>query len=118
MLHKIDLKDVDGNDLIILNEEHCLREQVTSYFDNVTEKTLDRFSPNNIYTAIDMVAAGLGKTMLPEMAYKNQLLMPNIACCRFKEPAPKRTVALTYLKDSPKINDIKTLKKLIYSMHN
>jgi LysR family hydrogen peroxide-inducible transcriptional activator len=48
-----------------------------------------------------MVAAGLGVTLIPEMAVPVETRSADVAVVRFPAPAPSRTIGLVWRRASP-----------------
>jgi LysR family transcriptional regulator, hydrogen peroxide-inducible genes activator len=102
-----------GERLLLLEEGHCLRDQALSYCQDVGRGALASFGASSLATIIQMVANGLGVTLLPEMALPFEVHDPRIALVRFAAPEPYRTVGLAWRKTSPRKRDFVELGKLL-----
>ncbi|KZZ52955.1 hypothetical protein A3760_17500 [Oleiphilus sp. HI0122] len=71
------------------------------------------FSATSLTTLVQMVAGGLGTTLVPEMALK-QLLNQNheLASVHLNEPGPHRSIAIIMRPNYPRVTSIEALKKL------
>ena len=94
--------DVLRNERVILLEEgHCLRDQVTQVCALAFSEPSE-IQATSMATLAQMVAAGLGVTLLPECA-ENIEASPGrgIATRKFAGQSPSRTIGLVWRKSSP-----------------
>ena len=87
--------------LLLLEEGHCLRDQALGYCNldaSSPRKTLDASS---LSTLVQMVGAGLGVTLIPEMAAAVETRSANVCLSRFAEPQPRRTIGMVWRQTSP-----------------
>ena len=92
-------------DLLMLGEGHCFRDQVFEHCPALARRHHTRLGSvtegSSLETLKYMVASGLGITVLPESAVSNLDL--NLVITRpFTEPAPYRTVALAWRASFPR----------------
>ncbi|TNC91700.1 hydrogen peroxide-inducible genes activator [Thalassolituus sp.] len=92
-------------DLLMLGEGHCFRDQVFEHCPALHRKHHSRLGSvlegSSLETLKHMVATGLGITVLPESAIGN--MDESLLCIRpFKEPAPYRTVAMAWRASFPR----------------
>jgi len=92
-------------DLLMLGEGHCFRDQVLEFCPALGQKNNSRLGSvlegSSIETLKHMVATGLGITILPESAINN--LDTNMLVTKpFAGPAPTRTVALAWRASFPR----------------
>ncbi len=92
------LAHVDPERLILLQEGHCLREH-TLQSCSFQERHSAAIEASSLATLVQMVEAGLGVALLPEMAVRSRLVKPGIdggtlVARAFVKPAPQRTIAL------------------------
>jgi len=59
-----------SEDLILLEDGHCLRDQALAAFDIDPPKGEDVFAATSLHTLVQMVSSGLGVSFLPEMAVR------------------------------------------------
>ena len=78
----IDAGDLPINDLLLLTEGHCLREHALSACHLPTTSHRTSMQGTSLYTLIEMVAGGLGITLIPEMAIKSDMVMHADICLR------------------------------------
>lgn len=97
----ITLNDLEKEELLLLEDGHCLREQALEvcHLAGAHEK-LD-FHATSMETLRQMVAAGTGITLMPVMAVKPPVAhTDNLVIRPFSEPGPKRTIALVWRKST------------------
>ena len=99
--------------LLLLEEGHCLRDQTLSYCRPSEPGAQPGFGASSLSTIIQMVANGLGITVLPEISLAFEVHDPRIALLRFPEPEPTRAVALAWRRSSPRKHDFVELGKLL-----
>ena len=71
------------------------------------------FGASSLSTIIQMVANGLGITVLPEISLAFEVHDPRIVLVRFQDPEPTRAVALAWRRSSPRKRDFVELGKLL-----
>ncbi len=106
---------IADENLMLLEEGHCLRDQALTYCANLhgrSGRTSD-FGATSLTTVMQMVAAGYGVTLLPEMCTDVEVRDERIALLRFTEPQPSRTIGLLWRKTSPRKQDFAALGGLI-----
>ena len=87
--------------LLLLEDGHCLRDQALDVcrLSGAQEKT--GFRATSLETLRQMVAAGVGVTLLPALSVHDPIVQPaGIRLVRFAEPAPSRRIALVWRKSS------------------
>jgi len=99
--------------LLLLEEGHCLRDQALSFCNLRRVDNIDTFGASNLSTIVQMVANGLGMTLLPELSIKLECRQGDIRLMRFTDPQPRRVVGLAWRKSSPRKRHFADLGKLI-----
>jgi LysR family hydrogen peroxide-inducible transcriptional activator len=56
---------------------------------------------NSLSTLVQMVSAGIGVTLIPEMAVAVETRSAPVSVARLKNPQPSRTVGMVWRKKSP-----------------
>ena len=112
--------DLDPQDVLLLGEGHCFRDQVLATCPNLqsSEDGNSRMHTaaegSSLETLRHMVASGLGITILPMSAAGTASYTPNILVTRpFEAPAPSRTVALAWRASFPRYKAVEALKRAI-----
>jgi len=86
--------------LLLLEEGHCFRDQALAFckMRSPPRETLDASS---LSTLVQMVSAGIGVTLIPEMAVAVETRSAPVSVTRLKNPQPSRTVGMVWRKTSP-----------------
>ncbi len=103
---------VDEKRLLLLEEGHCLRDQALTYCNLKQVDSINTFGASSLSTIVEMVAAGLGITLLPEICIPVEERARAIKLMRFAEPEPSRTIGLAWRRSSPRAADFKALSEL------
>jgi LysR family hydrogen peroxide-inducible transcriptional activator len=91
-----------GESVLLLDEGHCLRDQALSVCSLAGAKERAGFRATSLETLRQMVAAGVGVTLLPELSVQPPVPeSEGIRLIRFAEPVPKRQLALFWRRTSP-----------------
>jgi len=102
-----------GEHAILLNVGHCFRDQVLDACPELNRQDVPTARTNSLETVRNMVASGLGVSVLPRDAltpkYHSSLVVP----VPFTRPAPSRRVALAYRKSFPRPEAIEALRAAI-----
>jgi len=104
---------VENERLLLLEEGHCLRDQALTYCSLQQVSTVNTFGVSSLSTIVEMVAAGFGITLLPEMCLNVEARSREIGLTRFVDPEPHRTVGLAWRTTSPRVGDFQELGRLI-----
>jgi LysR family transcriptional regulator, hydrogen peroxide-inducible genes activator len=99
--------------LLLLEEGHCLRDQALAFCSLRRVDNIDTFGASNLSTIVQMVANGLGMTLLPELSIDLECRRGDIKVMRFTDPEPRRIVGLAWRKSSPRKRHFIELGKLI-----
>lgn len=104
---------VEADKLLLLEEGHCLRDQALTYCSLQQSDTFNTFGASSLSTIVEMVAAGLGITLLPEISLGVESRNRDIKVMRFTDPEPSRSLGLAWRKSSPRRKDFEALAKLV-----
>ena len=87
--------------LLLLEEGHCFRDQALTFCKMGSSGTQDVMDGNSLTTLVQMVAAGFGVTLIPEMAAEFEGRIPNISIAKFHKNPPKRKIGMVWRRNSP-----------------
>ena len=87
--------------LLLLEEGHCFRDQALTFCKMGLSNTQDVMDGNSLTTLVQMVAAGFGVTLIPEMAAEFEGRIPNISIAKFHKNPPKRKIGMVWRRNSP-----------------
>ena len=91
-----------GQSILLLDEGHCLRDQALSVCSLVGAEERTGFRATSLETLRQMVASGVGVTLLPELSVEPPVPpSPDIALRHFADPAPSRQIAMFWRRSSP-----------------
>jgi LysR family hydrogen peroxide-inducible transcriptional activator len=106
--------DLDGLDLLLLEDGHCLREHAFAACSIDPNQEIDDFRATSMNTLVHMVASGIGATLLPQMAVQNELSeFHGITIVPFEEPQPSRRIGLVWRNSSPRKEEFHLMAELL-----
>jgi len=107
---RITLANLKAGDLLLLEEGHCLRDQALDVCARINLAEAGEFRATSLETLRNMVAAGAGVTLLPELATEGPLgQSAGVRIHRFKDPEPSRTVVLAWRANAARAQTIEAL---------
>lgn len=94
--------DIPTEALLLLEDGHCLRDQALASCGSLDARRLTRAGVTSLATILQLVAAGQGITLLPELFLAATPLDANrVRLRRFSDPEPHRSVGLVWRRSSP-----------------
>ena len=102
-------EDLTAHNMLLLEEGHCLRDQALTYCQNLPSPGKNALGATSLATVMQMVAAGYGVTLLPEICADVEVRDKRVRLLRFADPQPARIVGLVWRKSSPRRQDFETL---------
>ncbi len=87
--------------LLLLEEGHCFRDQALSFCDMQSAAPREMLDGSSLSTLVQMVGAGIGVTLLPDMALGVETRSADVAVQRFPAPRPARSVGMVWRKSTP-----------------
>ena len=97
----LDCSDLDNQHLLLLEEGHCLRDQALDVCHMAGAGERDGFRATSLETLRQMVAAGVGITLLPVLAVQPPVpASSDIHLLRFSGDAPHRQIAMVWRRSS------------------
>lgn len=95
------LAELSKQHLLLLEDGHCLRDQALAVCAMAGAGEKDGFRATSLETLRQMVAAGVGITLLPLLAVKPPVpVSKNIELVPFRNPPPSRKLALVWRRSS------------------
>lgn len=90
-----------SEELILLEDGHCFRDQALAAFDIAPPRGDDVFAATSLHTLVQMVSSGLGVSFLPEMAVRAGLAdAPGVVVRSIAAKAPRREIVVAWRKGS------------------
>lgn len=87
--------------LLLLEEGHCFRDQALSFCNLSASEPRELMEGSSLSTLVQMVGAGIGVTLIPEMAVALETRAASVTVSRFPAPSPKRTIGMVWRKTNP-----------------
>jgi LysR family hydrogen peroxide-inducible transcriptional activator len=87
--------------LLLLEEGHCFRDQALSFCNKQSSLPREVLDASSLSTLVQMVRAGMGVTLIPEMAMAVETRSASVSVARFRDPQPSRTIGMIWRKTSP-----------------
>ena len=104
------LGDLDGRDVLLLDEGHCLRQQTLALCEASGAGEMSGFRASSLATIAQMVAGGVGVTLLPELAVEREAAAaPSLVTIPFGVDGPARTIGLAWRGRSPRADEYHAL---------
>ena len=98
--------------LLLLEEGHCFRDQALS-FCNMQAPPREVLDASSLSTLVQMVGAGIGVTLIPEMAVAVETRSASVSVARFKNPQPSRTIGMVWRKSSPLARQLEQISEVV-----
>jgi LysR family hydrogen peroxide-inducible transcriptional activator len=98
--------------LLLLEEGHCFRDQALS-FCNLQSPPREVLDASSLSTLVQMVGAGIGVTLIPEMAVAVETRSASVSVARFKNPQPSRTIGMIWRKTSPLARQLLQISEVV-----
>lgn len=95
------LDDLPAAPLLLLEEGHCFRDQAIAACKLPPNPSGEIMEGSTLSTLVQMVGAGIGVTLIPEMAARVETRSAPVALSRLPDPAPGRRIGLVWRKRNP-----------------
>ncbi len=99
--------------LLLLEEGHCFRDQALSFCNMHASPPREVLDASSLSTLVQMVSAGIGVTLIPEMAVAVETRSAPVSVARFKNPQPSRTIGMVWRKTSPLARQLMQISEVI-----
>ena len=104
---------LEDDRLLLLEEGHCMRDQALAFCNLRRIENINTFGASSLSTLVQMVAHGLGMTLLPELAVPLESRRGDIHLMRFADPEPQRVIGLAWRRSSPRKGHFVELGQMI-----
>jgi LysR family hydrogen peroxide-inducible transcriptional activator len=108
-----DAEDLREMRLLLLEEGHCFRDQALSYCRMDATLPRDLMEGSTLSTLVQMVGAGIGVTLIPEMAVPIETRSAPVAVARLAEPRPQRTIGMVWRRTNPLSDQLRHVAGLV-----
>jgi LysR family hydrogen peroxide-inducible transcriptional activator len=110
----VKLGDLAGEDLLLLEDGHCLRDQALEVCSRIDVHENQDYRATSLETLRQMVASGWGVTLIPKLATTGPFATaPGVTFKSFGKPAPHRIVGAVWRKSSTRVKAIRSICKVI-----
>jgi Transcriptional regulator len=112
----VKVDDLNGETLLLLEDGHCLRDQALDVCSRIDVKESEDYRATSLETLRQMVAAGLGITLLPELATRGPFgTGQGLLVKQFARPVPSRNVGAVWRKSTARTEAITAVCDVIHS---
>ncbi len=99
--------------LLLLEEGHCFRDQALSFCNVGSSQPREVMEGSSLSTLVQMVSAGIGITLIPEMAVPMETRSAHVSISHFEAPAPVRSIGMIWRNASPLIKQLMPISEVI-----
>lgn len=99
--------------LLLLEEGHCFRDQALSFCNIKPNRPDGGLDGSSLGTLVQMVGAGIGVTLIPDMAISVETRSAPVCVNRFDGPAPTRTIGVVWRKTNPMGDALMDVAKIV-----
>jgi LysR family hydrogen peroxide-inducible transcriptional activator len=99
--------------LLLLEEGHCFRDQALSFCSIQTAIPREGLDGSSLSTLVQMVGAGIGVTLIPEMAVPVETKSADVSVARFDHPRPFRRVGMVWRRSSPLAPQLRKVAEIV-----
>ena len=110
--------DLEGESVLLLEEGHCLRDHAMPICKSAGMTEYADFRATSLGTLLQMVGAGIGVTLVPEMAIAGERnCNPGVIFRHFDEGGPSRSIGVAWRKSSAREEEFRALAETIRAAH-
>jgi LysR family hydrogen peroxide-inducible transcriptional activator len=111
---RVHTADLSSHELLLLEEGHCLRDHALEACSLSDLELKIPYQATSLNTIVQMVANGIGVTLLPQMALDARILSgTGVKAHRFKESGVSRSIGLMWRSNSPRSEEFGLLGDFI-----
>lgn len=105
--------DLEDAPVLLLEDGHCLRDQALDICETAGARATHQVHANSLATLVQMVANGLGVTLLPATAIPVEARAASGLVLRwFEEPRPSRSIGLVWRNGAAREKDYQALAEV------
>ncbi len=108
-----DMDTLSQMKLLLLEEGHCFRDQALSFCSLRNTLPREGLDGSSLSTLVQMVGAGIGVTLIPEMAVPVETRSASVDIAPLGAPHPMRTVGMIWRKSSAMSEKLDAIAKLV-----
>lgn len=99
--------------LLLLEEGHCFRDQALSFCRIGSARPREIMEGSSLSTLVQMVSAGIGVTLIPEMAVPIETRSAQVSIARFPAPPPSRTIGMIWRNSTPLAGQLRQIAEVV-----
>ena len=99
--------------LLLLEEGHCFRDQALAFCKMRSSPLREVLDASSLSTLVQMVSAGIGVTLIPEIAVAVETRSASVSVARFKNPQPSRTIGMVWRKTNPLARQLLQISEMV-----
>lgn len=108
--------ELGGENLLLLDIGHCFRDQVLEACHEFTRPVAPGKQGNSLETIRNMVASGMGISVLPATALMPKYSNPLVKAVDFSAPRPSRRVVLAYRQGFPRAGVVRVIREAVLKL--
>ncbi len=112
----ISVNDLAAHRLLLLEEGHCFRDQAMSFCNLNPNRRRDGLDGSSLSTLVQMVGAGIGITLIPEMAIEVETRSAAVCINRFVGVKPTRSIGVVWRATHPMETALNDLVETVRSV--
>ncbi len=101
--------------LLLLEEGHCFRDQALSFCKLQAMQPRELLDGSSLTTLVQMVGAGIGVTLIPEMAVAVETRSAPVSVVGFPPPGPSRQIGMIWRRSNPLARQLLQLAEVVKS---
>jgi LysR family transcriptional regulator, hydrogen peroxide-inducible genes activator len=114
---KINLGDIAQQELLLLEEGHCLRGHILDVCMLAGVQEQGQYHATSLETLRHMVGEGMGMTLIPELAVPAKTTKSDeVRYIEFSDPKPNRRIGMLYRKNSYREETFNNINEFIKSI--
>lgn len=99
--------------LLLLEEGHCFRDQALAFCDMSQNAPRDLMEGSSLSTLVQMVGAGIGVTLIPQMAVRTETATAEVSIARLASPRPNRKIGMVWRNTNPLAGHLLQVARII-----
>ncbi len=99
--------------LLLLEEGHCFRDQAIAFCNLSSGPRREMMEGSSLTTLVQMVGAGIGVTLIPEIAVPIEQGAASVSVARLPSPRPKRRIGMVWRRSSPIADSLVRIAEVI-----
>lgn len=104
--------------LLLLEEGHCFRDQALAFCNINSARAREGLDGSSLSTLVQMVGAGIGVTLIPNMAIEVETRSAPVCISKFEGAAPTRTIGLVWRKANPMADTLHNIADIVKACTN